>query len=293
MEEAARRYDARIVAILASLPEHLVYPEEEKEIPAAKRKFLKNVAGSAPAQQRKEASKKRRKYDLDAREPGAAEPTPLLAPGVSLDELRDRLRSKIETRPKKDRKKDNKRPVAVKRPPPRKEPPPPPPKEEASNVEIASVRAPPKRELKKGRVGTPGSKTRRLKALVDKAETRNDELKRLKDEGDDRAHDMQWRQALQTASGELKAPVDPAKLKKALKVREKKKAKSARDWAKRIEHQQELSSLSKKERRQRDAAAAASSDKKKKKKPSQKKTPAQSEETTSETAPKRRRREEN
>lgn len=260
MEEAARSHDARIVAVLASLPEKLIYPEE-KEVPAAKMKFLKNVGGSAPAQQRKEASKKRRKYDLDAREGKSAEPTPLLAPGVSLDELRDRLKSKIQTRPKKDRH----RKKAV------KERPKEAPQRELTkdaDVEIASVRAPPKRELKKGRVGTPGSKTRRLKALVDKAEARNDELRRLKDEGDDKAHEMQWRQALQTASGDLKAPVDPAKLRKALKLRDKKKAKSARDWAKRIEHQQELSSLSKKERRQRDAEdnkkkRASSSSKKK------------------------------
>ena len=44
------------------------------------------------------------------------------------------------------------------------------------------------------------------------------------------ADDRQWDEALRVASGE-RAAVDPAKVKKALKLREKKKKKSAKEWA--------------------------------------------------------------
>merc|ERR1719331_1606905 len=66
--------------------------------------------------------------------------------------------------------------------------------------------------------GAPGSKTRKLKGLLKQAER------------DAAADDRQWDEALRVASGE-RAAVDPAKVKKALKLREKKKKKSAKEWA--------------------------------------------------------------
>ena len=74
---------------------------------------------------------------------------------------------------------------------------------------------------------------RRLKKLVAGAERDKAELAALRDAGaHDAADARQWDEALRTASGARPA-VDAAKVKKALKAREKKKEKSKKEWAKR------------------------------------------------------------
>ena len=79
--------------------------------------------------------------------------------------------------------------------------------------------------------GAPGSKTRKLKGLLKQAERDAAEVRHLRASGQDAAaDDRQWDEALRVASGE-RAAVDPAKVKKALKLREKKKKKSAKEWA--------------------------------------------------------------
>ena len=71
--------------------------------------------------------------------------------------------------------------------------------------------------------GAPGSKTRKLKGLLKQAERDAAEVRHLRASGQDAAaDDRQWDEALRVASGE-RAAVDPAKVKKALKLREKKK----------------------------------------------------------------------
>ena len=83
------------------------------------------------------------------------------------------------------------------------------------------------------KVGAPGSKAKKLKTLLARAEKDAAALADLRASGDDaKAEKLQWADALRVASG-AKAPVDPAKLKKALKAREKKKEKSAREWKER------------------------------------------------------------
>ncbi|KAJ8599165.1 hypothetical protein CTAYLR_008562 [Chrysophaeum taylorii] len=264
LDDIAKRYDSEIASVLAALPAKLVNPDEEPEVPARALKFFKNASGAAPAQARKEASKrgKRLKFDLDAREaaPSATEVVPPKA-GLSLDDLHFRLRDKLEAcRTERTSTKPNKR-AAPKPPrdtnkknkarPPKREKPPPveekkqeeeeeeekPKPKPAVDLKFAMLRPPSKRAKMVGKVGAPGSKTKKLKALIAEAESKRDELARLKEAGDDRAEKIEWREAMQLASGDVRAPVDPAKIKKALKNRDKKKAKSAEAWQARLESQ--------------------------------------------------------
>ena len=72
-----------------------------------------------------------------------------------------------------------------------------------------------------------------LKGLVARAERDQAELEALRAAGDEAgARDRLWADALAVAAGDRK-PADAAKLRKALKLREKKKLKSAREWKKR------------------------------------------------------------
>ena len=102
------------------------------------------------------------------------------------------------------------------------------------DLRFASLRAPPPAAAAPaGKVGAPGSKTKKLKTLIARAEKDKAQLAALKASGDAAgAEKLQWADALRVASG-AKAPVDTTKLKKALKMREKKKAKSQREWKKR------------------------------------------------------------
>ena len=103
----------------------------------------------------------------------------------------------------------------------------PPPQD----VKIASVGKKRAAEAPK-KVGAPGSKTKRLKQLVAKAESDKAALAELKASGDESgAAKVQWAEALRVAAG-AKAPVDASRLKKALKMREKKKAASKKKWKK-------------------------------------------------------------
>ncbi|KAJ1462344.1 hypothetical protein M885DRAFT_610403 [Pelagophyceae sp. CCMP2097] len=105
------------------------------------------------------------------------------------------------------------------------------------DVRFGALRQP-KRALP-NKVGAPGSKVKRLKALAAKAEGRAEALRELKQGGDDsKADKMQWSEALQVASGDRKM-VDPKKIKKALKAREKKKDKSTKAWKTRLAVQEQ------------------------------------------------------
>lgn len=254
-EAVAEKYAGQIGEILASLTAELVCPPEVAKVPASAAKFYKNPSGLSPAQERKEASKrgKRLKYDLDAREAAVDEPTSTPPAGAaSLDDLRARLRAKLdEARHKRGSGQANKKRRGEKEPKKRE------PTEEAGvsmDVRISSLETAAHRRLPRN-PGAPGSKTRRLKAAAAQATERREELARLKEAGDDAAEDMEWREAMQLATGELKRRVDPAKVKKALKAREKQKAKSAAAWEARLTKRQERMALSKKERRKLDKAA--------------------------------------
>lgn len=86
--------------------------------------------------------------------------------------------------------------------------------------------------IKKAEGGKPGSKMRRLKKMLDDAESKRKRLEELKQQGSEgkkRAREEQWTDALLDASGE-KSVSDPKRLKKAIKRREKDKEKSSREW---------------------------------------------------------------
>lgn len=96
-------------------------------------------------------------------------------------------------------------------------------------VESSSV------QLKPGQ-GKPGSKTKRLQRMVEEAEKKRHRLEELKKQGPqgvERVLSEQWADVIQEASGE-KVLVNTAKIKKAIKRREKSKEKSARQWQERI-----------------------------------------------------------
>jgi hypothetical protein len=78
----------------------------------------------------------------------------------------------------------------------------------------------------------PGSKMKRLKRLLDVADRKRkrlDDLKALGEHGEKQVKEELWVDAMKSASGE-KTISDSAKLKKAIKRREKKKESSARKW---------------------------------------------------------------
>ena len=88
---------------------------------------------------------------------------------------------------------------------------------------------------KASKSGKPGSKTIRLKRMIDEAEKKRKRLEDLKQQGDygkKRAQEEQWGEMMREAAGE-KVGVDVAKIKKALKRREKAKEKSAVKWKER------------------------------------------------------------
>lgn len=82
------------------------------------------------------------------------------------------------------------------------------------------------------------NKTKNLKKLVADAEAKREQLERWKRSADEsdkqRARDAQWADALSEAAGR-RVKDDPAKLKKALKQRVAKKAKSQKAWQSRLE----------------------------------------------------------
>uniref|UniRef100_A0A7S3NE02 Ribosomal RNA-processing protein 14/surfeit locus protein 6 C-terminal domain-containing protein n=1 Tax=Aureoumbra lagunensis TaxID=44058 RepID=A0A7S3NE02_9STRA len=264
--ERIQRYDEYLGEVLSGLPQEYI-KEQEPEISAyAQKKFYKNASGSTPAQTRKEASKrgKRLKYDLDAREklesdeknaqPEEEIKVPKLlmqTEGSNLEELREKYQAKLaqvrgtrgqpddskiaERRAKKKGKKssnDKKHKQEIKPPSAQKKVEKPTSTLQIPDVTVATVRAP-KTQLIKARA--PGSKTKRLKALVEEAETKKATLADLRAQGkDDEAKRIEWNDALKIATGERRAPTDPAKIKKALKQREKKKVKSKIAWEKRL-----------------------------------------------------------
>lgn len=255
----AGSYDSYVSGFVGQLPAELV-EDKEVEVPAYAQKFVKNTKGAAPEQSRKEASKrgKRRKYDLDANEDVAEVivPTPESST-TTLAELREKLHAKLDAsksiRPQlSDEAKAAKRAKkkhAIKRPressaskktteaPPEKTEA---PEDELGDVRVATVRPPSKRSSKPG---APGSKTKKLKALVAQAEERQATLASLKATGHDKeATTIEWHEALKLATGEQRAPLHAPTLQKAIKLRDKKKLKSQQAWNKRIKHQQSSSS---------------------------------------------------
>ena len=85
--------------------------------------------------------------------------------------------------------------------------------------------------------GKPGSKTKRLQRLLEEAEKKRqrlEELKKAGSEGKQRAKDEMWVDALKEASGE-KVYDNSAEIRKALKRREKRKEKSAKQWKERLD----------------------------------------------------------
>lgn len=272
------RYDEMIGRVLSSLPANLLAPDdEEKNVPASALKFYKNASGKSPAQQRKEDSKrgKRLKYDLDAQENTATKTTPppvLLSAKdpTTVEELRERLKEKLvsaktartttkkrkldeqatkERAPKKVSNEKKKKEIKQKKKVAKDEKA----EEEQRGADVTFPMLKPKKDAVGGRApGAPGSKTRRLKALAAGAEQKREELNRMKEVGDETADRIEWKEAMQLASGEMKARVDPAKIKKALKSRQKKKEKSKKAWDDRIEQQQKHMALPKKEKRKLD-----------------------------------------
>lgn len=266
MIEAARKYDEQIGKVLSSLPEKLLSPPDKdsvERVPASALKFYKNVAGIAPAQQRKLESKraKRLKYDLDARESKAArevEPFQLLKSSeASLDDLKQKLQQKLDDARrarKRDAASDSKiqhRSKRLKKTSLEKRGAQAQEVGEMSTKDVSFpvVQPPSKRTMSASRKGAPGSKTRRLKSIAAEAQRKRTEMQRLKEAGDDTAEEMEWREAIQLASGELKARVDPVKIKKALKARNKKKEKSKREWQARLAHLKQQMELPKSEKK--------------------------------------------
>lgn len=106
--------------------------------------------------------------------------------------------------------------------------------ESMADVEFSSLTANASRDPSQAvDFGKPGSKTKRLKKLLDEAEAKRRRLEVLNasgTEGKALALNEQWSDAMKDVSGE-NTSVDTKKIKKALKKREKSKEKSARDWA--------------------------------------------------------------
>lgn len=93
-------------------------------------------------------------------------------------------------------------------------------------------------------LGKPGSKMRRLKRMLAEAEKKRlrvQELKASGAEGQARVKEELWGEALKAAAGD-KAALDPSKLKKAIKRREKDKQKSALQWKDRLDKVEESKS---------------------------------------------------
>ena len=85
--------------------------------------------------------------------------------------------------------------------------------------------------------GKPGSKTKRLKRMLEVATTKRKRIETLKSGSEQdvkRAREEQWTDVLKIAAGES-VVMDTNKIKKALKKREKMKEKSAETWKGRIE----------------------------------------------------------
>ena len=83
--------------------------------------------------------------------------------------------------------------------------------------------------------GKSGSKLRRLNKLIEDAEKKKKRINDLKSQGEAgkaQAIQEQWNDVLKEAAGS-KVTVNPAKIKKAIKRKEKIKEKSAREWAER------------------------------------------------------------
>jgi hypothetical protein len=86
--------------------------------------------------------------------------------------------------------------------------------------------------------GKPGSKMRRLKRMLDDAESKRRRIEELKgqgNEGKEQAMELLWGDALKDAVG-AKSVTDTTKLRKAIKKREKSKEKSAREWQNRLDN---------------------------------------------------------
>ena len=119
---------------------------------------------------------------------------------------------------------------------PKGTPAPAPSKERiSSDLEVSEIFDPSVKKFDSS--GKPGSKTKRLQRLLEEAEKKRQRLAELKKagaEGKQRAKEEMWVDALKEASGE-KVYDDAAEIRKALKRREKKKEKSARQWKERTE----------------------------------------------------------
>ena len=243
------RDDAHFRDLLARLPAHLVAPPDLDE--AAAEKFYKNKGQKAPEAERRAASKQRRaearaQRDAKRRGAGAApaadfdglgdaedDPAPAVErTGEAMADVRQRLQARIaglkgtrgageKTKKKrKEKTKADERPAKHAR------------TDAPEDTKVGALRdARTERPTPKMVQGAPGSKTRKLKGLLKQAERDAAEVRHLRASGQDAAaDDRQWDEALRVASGE-RAAVDPAKVKKALKLREKKKKKSAKEWA--------------------------------------------------------------
>lgn len=84
-------------------------------------------------------------------------------------------------------------------------------------------------------MGAPGSKMRRLHGLLAAAEEKKQRLAALRqsEEGKEKAKQEVWGDAIRVAGGE-ELKDNPAALKKTIKRKEKDKAKSAKEWDKRL-----------------------------------------------------------
>ena len=105
----------------------------------------------------------------------------------------------------------------------------------STDLEVSEIFDPSQKKFESS--GKPGSKTKRLQRLLEEAEKKRqrlEELKRAGAEGKQRAKEEMWVDALKEASGE-KVYDNAAEIKKALKRREKRKEKSARQWRERLD----------------------------------------------------------
>lgn len=259
--------DAHFRDLLARLPAHMVAPPDMDE--AAAEKFYKNKGQKAPEAERKAATKQRRveaRASRDAKrveagsEPSAdfdglgdsddehMEESPLRQTGEPLDDVRKRLQERLQgfksdralgdkkvPRAKKGGAQKRKAAAKLEKEEERASKHYSKPKEEPKpDTQVGALRDARTEVLKPKMVqGAPGSKTRKLKNMLKRAEKDATEIRTLRAGGNDEAADnKQWDEALRVASGQ-RASVDPQKVKKALKMREKKKQKSAKEWAKR------------------------------------------------------------
>ena len=235
------RDDAHFRDLLARLPAHLVAPPDLDE--AAAEKFYKNKGQKAPEAERRAASKQRRaearaqrdawRAALAPRRPptstdwatprttrrrpssGQARRWPTCGSGSRRGSRASRARaapSKKKKKKRKEKTKADERPAKHAR------------TDAPEDTKVGALRdARTERPTPKMVQGAPGSKTRKLKGLLKQAERDAAEVRHLRASGQDAAaDDRQWDEALRVASGE-RAAVDPAKVKKALKLREKKK----------------------------------------------------------------------